>query len=149
MEYELLDYLQYCNRYNVTPSVYFRTPASQTPADVWMVSRNNHSEDSSEVYLYQCKTTRSLKPPHINKEEFADFADYCRDINARGYWVDRWKKNKNTYIRRIRKINPMFYWFHDDDEVEVMEFPKDMMFLTEKKDDFSDELKEAKKGRHP
>jgi len=84
----------------------FRSPASKTPVDVWAIINGIEREFSgSYVNCYQCKTTRDTKPPRINKKEFEDFRTFCAKINAKAYWVDRWKKNKNVYIRRIRGID--------------------------------------------
>ena len=41
----------------------------------------------------------------MDPEELSKFKEYCRKIGARGYWVDRWKRNKNVYVRRIRVLN--------------------------------------------
>ena len=103
-EMELVHYLNEVMEEENDQSHVFRS--SKTPVDVWMFENNmNEYRLGSIVHCYQCKTTRDTKPPRINRKEFDDFMEFCSKINARPYWVDRWKKNKGQYIRRVRAID--------------------------------------------
>lgn len=105
-EMELVHYLKEIMEEENEQCHVFRSPASKTPVDVWMIENNmNRYKVGSFVHCYQCKTTRDTKPPRINRDEFEDFMEFCSKINAKAYWVDRWKKNKGQYIRRIRGID--------------------------------------------
>ena len=115
-EMELVHYLTAVETRDKTHA--FRSPASKTPVDVWMIQNNMEKDYSSSlVYCFQCKTTRDTKPPRINKKELEEFRAFCSKINATAYWVDRWKKNKGQYIRRIRRIDAIdgkFYTIIED-----------------------------------
>ena len=83
----------------------FRSPASKTPVDVWRIDQVYKQHNVSRVKCYQCKTTRDTSPPKIVKKEFDEFVKFVNKIGAEGFWADRWKKNKNVYIRRIRGVH--------------------------------------------
>ena len=106
-EMELVHYLDFIKgRYGLVGFHNFRSPASKTPVDVWSIeSRDYVGNNISKVECYQCKTTKDTKPPKIIKKEFDEFVKFVNKINGDGYWVDRWKKNKNVYIRRIRGVH--------------------------------------------
>ena len=107
-EMELVHYL--IQMFNMPPAVphhVWRSPSSESPVDVWSVAKNIGTEKcyGSMVCCHQCKTTKDTKPPRIDKNEFDKFVAFCNGIGAKALWVDRWKKNKNVYIRRIRFVD--------------------------------------------
>lgn len=103
-EWELVSYLKWMDRGN-NISTTFRSPASKTPVDVYHLGFSCLPGCHTIVSCYQCKTTRDTKPPKINKKEFEEFCQFVYRFRGFAYWVDRWKKNKNVYIRRIRAID--------------------------------------------
>ncbi len=108
-EVELMHFI--IQTFNIPPAVphhVWRSPSSESPVDVWSVVKNTGTENpyGSIVCCLQCKTTKDTKPPRIDKKEFDKFVAFCNGIGAKALWVDRWKKNKNVYIRRIRFVDP-------------------------------------------
>ena len=105
-EMELVNYLSYFYQHPDFKCDFhtFRSPASKTPVDVWCLI-SALSDQNTIVKCYQCKTTKDTKPPKIITKEFNEFVAFVNKINATGYWADRWKKNKNVYIRRIRRVD--------------------------------------------
>ena len=134
-EMELVHYLDIKMESNYDgPFHTFRSPASKTPVDVWLlqnVEEGYEIDNISRVRCYQCKTTRDTSPPKINKKEFDEFVKFVNKIGAKGYWADRWKKNKNVYIRRIRGVNSdgRFYVTVVEDFSYVLKKPHPLVFL--------------------
>lgn len=116
-EMELMDYLVKVFDQSARGWYVFRSPASMSPVDVWVIQQDPEDDIyGSIVRCYQCKTTKDTSPPKIVKKEFDDFLQFTSNLKAKRYWVDRWKKNKGKYIRRIRGIDVdgQFFQYADD-----------------------------------
>lgn len=100
-EMELVHYLE---AYYEGEAHVFRSPSSKSPVDVWCLTPA-YGAYRTNVACYQCKTTLDTKPSRIDQKEMAEFIKLVKKINARAFWVDRWKLNKNVYVRRIRAVN--------------------------------------------
>lgn len=78
--------------------VVFRRPVSQSPADVWAISKHTK-------YLTQCKSSLDTIPPKKDKQEEEKFIKYCQELGTFCLWATRWKKNKNVYIRKLESYD--------------------------------------------